>query len=81
MVQDGRAKDGWNGVQERRRTERRSAPAAFVPAAFLVQLAASHAGIGPFAGRDRETPLAAARHYRDADAPRHGLGRVAPRLA
>lgn len=34
-----------------------------VPAAFLVQLAASQAGIGPFAGRDRETPFIGARRY------------------
>lgn len=34
-----------------------------VPAAFLIQLAASQAGIGPFAGRDRETPFVGARRY------------------
>lgn len=34
-----------------------------VPAAFLVQIAASQAGIGPFAGRDRETPFVGARRY------------------
>lgn len=37
--------------------------ASRVPAAFLVQLAASQAGIGPFAGRDRETPFIGARRY------------------
>jgi hypothetical protein len=71
MAKDGWAKDGWNGTQERRRQDpRQSAPASLVPAAFLVQLAASHAGIGPFAGRDRETPFEAARRYREAAARR-----------
>ena len=50
----------WNGFPERRKSERRSLDAALVPAAFLVQLAASHAGIGPFAKRNLETPAAAA---------------------
>lgn len=66
-AQDALARDGRNGAQERRRQDRRQgAPASLVPAAFLVQLAASHAGIGPFAGRDRETPFEAARLYREA---------------
>lgn len=42
-----------------------------VPAAFLVQLAASQAGIGPFAGRDRETPFIGARRYYEGMARRH----------
>lgn len=42
-----------------------------VPAAFLVQLAASQAGIGPFAGRDRETPFIGARRYYEGMAQRH----------
>ncbi|MCP4558932.1 MAG: hypothetical protein GY873_01845 [Bosea sp.] len=41
-----------------------------VPAAFLVQLAASQAGIGPFAGRDRETPFIGARRYYEGMAQR-----------
>ncbi|WID99128.1 hypothetical protein QO058_13295 [Bosea vestrisii] len=41
-----------------------------VPAAFLVQLAASQAGIGPFAGRDRETPFIGARRYYEVMAQR-----------
>ncbi|KRE20692.1 hypothetical protein ASE66_07560 [Bosea sp. Root483D1] len=41
-----------------------------VPAAFLVQLAASQAGIGPFAGRDRETPFIGARRYYEGIASR-----------
>lgn len=41
-----------------------------VPAAFLVQLAASQAGIGPFAGRDRETPFIGARRYYEGLAER-----------
>jgi hypothetical protein len=42
-----------------------------VPAAFLIQLAASQAGIGPFAGRDRETPFIGARRYYEGIALRH----------
>lgn len=34
-----------------------------MPAMLLIQIAASHAGIGSFAGRDRETPQAAAGQY------------------
>lgn len=34
-----------------------------VPAAFLVQLAASQVGLGPFAERNRETPFIGARRY------------------
>lgn len=61
------ANTAWTGTHERRRTERRKAVAAdAVPAAFLVQLAASHAGIGPFAARDLATPMEAARRYREA---------------
>ncbi|AZO80207.1 MULTISPECIES: hypothetical protein [unclassified Bosea (in: a-proteobacteria)] len=45
-----------------------------VSAAFLVQLAASHAGIGPFARRDRETPFIGARRYYEGIASR-GLPR------
>ena len=45
-----------------------------VPAAFLVQLAASQAGIGPYAGRDRETPFIGARRYYEGMA-RRGLPR------
>jgi hypothetical protein len=45
-----------------------------IPAAFLVQLAASQAGIGPFAGRDRETPFIGARRYYEGIASR-GLPR------
>ncbi|MGX1789738.1 hypothetical protein ACWIGM_23520 [Bosea sp. NPDC055332] len=45
-----------------------------VSAAFLVQLAASHAGIGPFARRDRETPFIGARRYYEGLASR-GLPR------
>lgn len=45
-----------------------------VPAAFLVQMAASQAGIGPFAGRDRETPFIGARRYYEGLA-RRGLPR------
>lgn len=45
-----------------------------VPAAFLVQLAASQAGIGPFARRDRETPFIGARRYYEGMAQR-GLPR------
>ncbi len=71
----------WNGFPERRRTERRSPPAAVVPAAFLVQLAASQAGIGPFARRDRETPAAAAGLYRKAAGKPRCAERIAPRLA
>ncbi|MGE7468364.1 hypothetical protein ACQKLX_02910 [Bosea sp. NPDC003192] len=41
-----------------------------VPSAFLVQLAASQAGIGPFAGRDRETPFIGARRYYEGMARR-----------
>jgi hypothetical protein len=41
-----------------------------VSAAFLVQLAASQAGIGPFAGRDRETPFVGARRYYEGIARR-----------
>lgn len=37
-----------------------------MPAMLLIQIAASHAGVGAFAGRDRETPQAAAGHYRAA---------------
>lgn len=44
--------------------------AARVPAAFLVQLAASQAGIGPFARRDRETPFIGARRYYEGIAGR-----------
>jgi hypothetical protein len=44
--------------------------ASRVPAAFLVQLAASQAGIGPFAGRDRETPFIGARRYYEGVARR-----------
>jgi len=43
---------------------------ARVPAAFLVQLAASAAGIGPFARRDRETPFIGARRYYESIANR-----------
>lgn len=43
---------------------------ARVPAAFLVQLAASQAGIGPYAGRDRETPFIGARRYYEGMARR-----------
>jgi hypothetical protein len=61
------ANTAWTGTHERRRAERRrTAPAGTVPAAFLVQLIASHAGIGPFATRDLATPLEAARRYREA---------------
>lgn len=56
------ANTAWTGTHDRRRTERRK-PADAVPAAFLVQLAASHAGIGPFAARDLATPMEAARRY------------------
>ena len=45
-----------------------------VPAAFLVQLAASQAGIGPFARNDRETPFIGARRYYEGMAQR-GLPR------
>ena len=45
-------------------------PLPRVPAAFLVQLAASQAGIGPFAGRDRETPFIGARRYYEGLAQR-----------
>lgn len=45
-----------------------------VPAALLVQMAASRAGIGPFAGRDRETPFIGARRYYEGLA-RRGLPR------
>ncbi|WP_332680550.1 hypothetical protein [Bosea sp. (in: a-proteobacteria)] len=75
------ARDDWSGSPERRRVERRGLPAPLVPAAFLVQLAASHAGIGPFAGRDRETPAAAAGLYRRTGRNPHGTARIAPRLA
>jgi hypothetical protein len=37
-----------------------------MPAMLLIQIAASHAGIGLFAGRDRETPQTAAGRYRAA---------------
>jgi hypothetical protein len=43
---------------------------ARVPAAFLVQLAASQAGVGPFARRDRETPFIGARRYYEGIASR-----------
>lgn len=46
---------------------------ARVPAAFLVQLAASQAGIGPFARRDRETPFIGARLYYEGMARRRPL--------
>ncbi len=46
------------------------APTPSVPAAFLVQLAASQAGIGPFARRDRETPFIGARRYYEGMAQR-----------
>lgn len=46
---------------------------ARVPAVFLVQLAASQAEIGPFAGRDRETPLVGARRYHEGLARRPPL--------
>lgn len=46
-------------------------PVPRVPAAFLVQLAASQAGIGPFAGRDRETPFIGARRYYEGMARRN----------
>lgn len=46
-------------------------PVPRVPAAFLVQLAASQAGIGPFAGRGRETPFIGARRYYEGMAQRH----------
>lgn len=61
------ANTAWTGTPDRRRAERRKtvSPDA-VPAAFLVQLAASHAGIGPFAARDLATPMEAARLYREA---------------
>ena len=64
------ANTAWTGLHDRRRAERRKpvAPDA-VPAAFLVQLAASHAGLGPFAARDLATPMEAARRYADAAAP------------
>ena len=71
----------WDGVRERRRTERRKPPTALVPAAFLVQLAASHAGIGPFARRDRETPAAATSLYRKAAGAPLRTPRIAARLA
>lgn len=45
-------------------------PTPSVPAAFLVQLAASQAGIGPFAGHDRETPFIGARRYYEGIARR-----------
>ncbi|MBA4223506.1 MAG: hypothetical protein C0458_22475 [Methylobacterium sp.] len=45
-------------------------PLPRVPAVFLVQLAASQAGIGPFAGRDRETPFIGARRYYEGLAQR-----------
>ncbi|CAN7474812.1 hypothetical protein LJR090_003902 [Bosea sp. LjRoot90] len=54
-------------IDEQERTPR-------VPAAFLVQLAASQAGIGPFARRDRETPFIGARRYYEGIASR-GLPR------
>ena len=50
--------------------ERPEQPLPRVPAAFLVQLAASQAGIGPFAGRDRETPFIGARRYYEGLAQR-----------
>lgn len=71
----------WNGFPERRKSERRSLDAALVPAAFLVQLAASHAGIGPFAKRNLETPAAAAGFYRRAAGAMAGAAHRAPRLA
>ena len=73
--------DVWNGFPERRSAERRRPPAMVVPAAFLVQLAASHAGIGPFAKRNLETPAAAAGFYRRAAGAMAGAARRAPRLA
>ena len=71
----------WNGFPERRRAQRRSPPAPLVPAAFLVQLAASHAGIGPFARRDRETPAVAAGLYRKAAGVPRTPARITTRLA
>ncbi|MEN5081973.1 hypothetical protein ABE438_05775 [Bosea sp. TWI1241] len=47
---------------------------ARVPAALIVQMAASRAEIGPFAGAGRATPAEAARAYRQAAQP-------APRLS
>lgn len=44
------------------------------PAILLVQIAASHAEIGPFARRGQETPQAAARCY-EAAARRSARGR------
>lgn len=38
-----------------------------VPATFLVQLAASHAGIGPYRTRFREGPEIASARYRATD--------------
>lgn len=76
------SKEVWNGSSERRSSERRRPHAPLVPAAFLVQLAASHAGIGPFARRCLETPAAAAGLYRKAaGAAAFRTTRIAPRLA
>jgi hypothetical protein len=47
----------------------RSGDGPVMPAMLLIQIAASHAGIGPFAGRDRETPQAAAGFYEAAGRP------------
>ncbi|KUL93498.1 hypothetical protein DK26_21770 [Bosea sp. WAO] len=71
----------WNDFPERRRAERRSPPAMVVPAAFLVQLAASQAGIGPFARRGRETPAIAAGLYRKAAGAPRAPARITTRLA
>lgn len=59
VQQTGRTWDGHDSRDGERETLRR-----FVPAPLLVQLAASHAGIGPFARQGRETPAAAALGYR-----------------
>jgi hypothetical protein len=72
--------DVWNGFPERRSAERRRPPAMVVPAAFLVQLAASQAGIGPFARRGRETPAIAAGLYRKAAGTPRATTRITTRL-
>lgn len=75
------SKEVWNDPSERHNSERRRPHAPLVPAAFLVQLAASHAGIGPFARRSLETPAAAAGLYRKAAGAASRTTRIAPRLA
>lgn len=58
------------GQSEAASFTRQEEPPPRVPAAFLVQLAASQAGVGPFAGRDRETPFVGARRYYEGMAQR-----------